>query len=95
MGRKMYGYFKTQTSKIALEKTWTWLRNGDFNKGGESLLIAAQNNAIRTNYIKAKIDNTQQNNKCKLRGERDETVNHIIIDCSKLVQKSTRLGTTC
>ena len=25
----------------------------------ESLLIAAQNNAMRTNYIKAKIDNTQ------------------------------------
>ena len=44
----------------------------------ESLLITAQNNAIRTNYIKAKISHTQQNIKCKLHGEKDETVNQII-----------------
>ena len=30
------------------------------------LLIAAQNDAIRTNYVKAKIDNTQQNSKYRL-----------------------------
>ena len=30
-------------------------------KETESLLTAAQNNAIRTNYIKAKIDNMLQN----------------------------------
>ena len=32
----------------------------------ESLLMAAQNNAIRTNYVKTKVDNTQQNNKYSL-----------------------------
>ena len=32
----------------------------------ESLQIATQNNAIRTNYIKAKIDQAQQNSKCML-----------------------------
>ena len=32
----------------------------------ESLLIAAQNSAIRTNHIKARIDKTQQNSKCRL-----------------------------
>ena len=43
----------------------------------ESLLIAAQINVIRTNYIKVKIDNKQQNSLRRLRGERDKTVNHI------------------
>ena len=42
----------------------------------EFLLIAAQNNAIRTNHIKARIDKTQQNSKCRLCGDRDETINH-------------------
>ena len=32
----------------------------------KSLLIVAQNNAIRTNYVKAKIDDPQQNYKYKL-----------------------------
>ena len=44
-------------------------------------------NDIRTNYIKAKIDKTQQNSKCRMCGERDETVNHIISECSKLAQR--------
>ena len=51
----------------------------------ESLLISAQNNAIRTNHIKAKIDKTQQNSKCKLCG--DETISHIISEHSRLAQK--------
>ena len=35
-------------------------------KETESLLITTQNNAIRNNYIQMKIDNAQQNRKCRL-----------------------------
>ena len=40
-----------------------------------------------------KIDKTQQNSKCRLCGEKDETINHLISECSKLAQKEykTRL----
>ena len=34
-----------------------------------------------------RIDKTQQNSKCRLCGDRDETINHIISECSKLAQK--------
>ena len=64
-----------------------WLRKGNFKRKTESLLIAAQNNAIRTNHIKARIDKTQQNSKCRLYGDWDETINHIKSECSKLAQK--------
>ena len=37
--------------------------------------------------IKARIDKTQQNSKCSLCGDRDETINHIISEFCKLVQK--------
>ena len=53
------------------------------------ILIAAQNNVITTNYVKAKIDMTQQNRKCRLCDDRDETVNHIISKCSKLTKKKS------
>ena len=49
--------------------------------------MAAQDSAIRTNHIKARIVKTQQNSKCRLCGDRDETINHIISECSKLAQK--------
>ena len=56
------------------EETW---------RDTESLLIEAQNNALKTNYIKANIDYSQ-NSKCWRSGDR---VNHIISECSKLAQK--------
>ena len=40
-----------------------------------SFPTAAQNNAIRTNYIKAKIDDVQQSSKGKLCGDRGKTIN--------------------
>ena len=85
--KQLYERFKRLINDISHEKTWTWLRKGNFKRETESLLIAAQNNAIRTNHIKARIEKTQQNSKCRLCGDSDETINHIISECSKLAQK--------
>ena len=82
-GKQLYGRFK-RLKNISQDKTWTWLKKRNFKRETESLLIAAQNNAVRTNHIKARIDKVQQNSKC---GNRDETINHIINECSKLAQK--------
>ena len=79
--KQLYGCFKQLINNISHEKTWTWLKKGNFKKETESLLI------VRSNYIKAKIDKTQQNSKCRLCGDRDETINHIINECSKFAQK--------
>ena len=79
--KQLYGCFKRLINNISHKKTWTWLRKGNLKTETESLLIAAQNNAIRTNHIKARIDN------------RDETINHIS-ECSKLAQKDIRQDTT-
>ena len=63
--KQPYGRFKRLRSNISHKKTWTWLRKGNLKRETESLLKAAQNNAIRINHIKARIDKTQQNSKCK------------------------------
>ena len=74
-------------NNISHDKICTWLRNGKFKRERESLLIVTQDNAMRTNHIKVRIDKTQQNSKCRLCGDRDETTNHIISECSKLALK--------
>ena len=76
--KQLSGRFKRQINSISHQKTWTWLRKRNLQRETESLLIAAQDNAIKTNHIKAKIDKTQQNSKCKRCGDRDETINHIL-----------------
>ena len=86
-GKQLHGRFKRLINNISNDKTWLWLKKGNFKRETESLLITAQNNAVRTNHIKARIAKTQQNSKCRLCGDRDETINHIISECSKLAQK--------
>ena len=81
--KQLYGRFKPLINNISHQKTLTWLRKGNLKRETESLFIAA----MRTNHIKMSIDKTQQSSKCRLCGDRDETINHIISGCSKLAQK--------
>ena len=64
--KPLHGRFKRLINNISHDKTWTLLRKGKFKRETGCLLMAAQNSAIRTNHIKATIDKTQQNNKCRL-----------------------------
>ena len=59
VGKQLYGRFKRLINNISHDKTWTWLRKGNFKKERESLLRAAQDNAYRTNHINARVDKTQ------------------------------------
>ena len=56
--KQLYVYLKRQANKISLKKPCTWRRRGNLKRETESILIAAQNNAIRTNFVKATIDKT-------------------------------------
>ena len=85
--KQLYGRFERLINNTSHDKTWTWLGKGIFKRETEYFLKAAQNSAMRTNHIKARIDKTQQISKCRLCGDRDETINHIISECSKLAQK--------
>ena len=63
------------------------LRDRSINKETESPIMEAQEEAIRTNVIKAKIDKTQAESKCRLCGKVDETVRHILCECPMLAQR--------
>ena len=60
-GKQLYEYFKWLNGEIAYEKIWIWLKKRTLKRETESIFIVARNDIIRTNYIKANIDNTQQN----------------------------------
>ena len=72
-----------------------WLKGTGIKRETESLILAAQEQAIRTNVIKAKIDNTQEESKCRMCGKVDETVNHIISECNMLAQREYKKRHDC
>ena len=49
--------------------------------------MTAREQVIRTNAVKAKIDKTQSESKCRLSGKVDETVRHIVYECTILAQR--------
>ena len=53
-------------------------------------MCAAQEQAIRTNYIKYHIDKTSESPLCRLGGKKGESVHHITSGCEKLAQKEDK-----
>ncbi|KAJ7344837.1 hypothetical protein JRQ81_000787 [Phrynocephalus forsythii] len=60
--KTLHGQFleKTNKGKVDEEKTWLWLTNGTLKKETEALIFAAQEQAIRTNAVKARIEKSAE-----------------------------------
>ena len=76
-----------QTKEVRSDQCWAWLQNGDLKRKIESLIVAAQNQSIRTNLVKAKIDKSQGDSLCRMCRKVDGSIDHIVRGCSKLAQK--------
>ena len=83
----LHGQYLRQTKEVRSDQYWTWLQNGDLKRETESLIVAAQNQSIRTNLVKAKIDKSQGDSLCRVCRKVDARIDHIVSGCSKLAQK--------
>ena len=52
-------YMREMDENIDKDKSWGWLKDGDLKACTEALICAAQDQALRTNYVKHHIDNTR------------------------------------
>ena len=76
-----------QTKEVRSDQCWVWLQNGDLKRETESVTVAAQNQSIRTNVVKAKINESQRVSLRIVYRKVDESIDHIVSVCSKLGQK--------
>ena len=83
----LHGQYLRQTKEVRSDQCWAWLQNGDLKRETESLIVAAQNQSIRTNLVKARIDKSQGDSLCRMCRKVDESIDHIVSGCSKLAQK--------
>ena len=80
----LHGQYLTQTKEVRSDQSWAWLQNGDLKRETESLIVAAQNQSIRTNLVKAKLDESQRDSLCRVCRKADASRGHIANGCSKL-----------
>ena len=84
----LHGQCLRQTKEVRSDRCWIWLQNGDLNRERKSLIVAAENQSIRTNLVKAKFEKTQGDSLCWVCRKVDESIDHIVSGCSKLAQKA-------
>ena len=89
--KTLHGKFYTNTQEGRDDCTWTWLCKGDLKKETEGMLMAAQDQALRTRYIRKIIDKEDICSKCRMCNEREETIAHILSECKMLAQKQYKL----
>ena len=57
--KAMHGQFlRNMQETMDVEQTWSWFRSSDLKVQMEGLICAAQEQALRTNYMKHHIDRT-------------------------------------
>jgi len=58
-------------------QSYHWLKFGDIKGEIESTIVAAQDQAISTNYFKYKILKEENESKCRLCKQHEETIDHL------------------
>ena len=96
----MYGQFQRYTEEQHVDKahTWSWLKSAKLKPETEAFLLAAQDQCLPTNYHATKIAKTGSNSKCRMCGQTDEHVMHVLSACTVLapteyLHRHNRVGT--
>jgi hypothetical protein len=85
--KRMHGQFLRQTEDLIDQKeSMRWIEEGYMKRGTENLLMAAQEQSLRTRKTRHAIDKANVDPKCRLCAVKDETVDHLVAGCVKLAQ---------
>ena len=84
--KPLHGRFLRCTEEVASSKSWNWLKSGELKKETEGLITAAQDQSLRTNVMKARIEKANVSPMCRMCNKAEETVFHIVSECSKMAQ---------
>jgi len=72
---------------VDIEQSYRWLKSGAIKGETESTVVAAQDQAISTNYFKNKILKEEIESKCRLYKQHEETIDHLTSGCPILAKK--------
>ena len=88
--KALHGQFLRVTEGIQDQRMWPWLKAGELKRETESLICAAQEQALRTNTVKNSIDHQSMSPLCRLSKQKVESVTHVVSLCSVLTGNQYR-----
>ena len=85
--KPLHGQFIKATEEVRSKRSWDWLKKVYLKKETESTIVAAQDQALCTRNLRNAVYGENVESICRVCGAADETVAHIVSECSKLAQK--------
>ena len=77
----------TEQPPVDMKETYGWLKTANLPAATEGLVVAAQDQALRTRYYERKILHHDVSPTCHMCSVGLETVDHIVAGCSALTPK--------
>ena len=85
--KSLHGKFPKSIADFADSVLWQWLRWGYIKKNIEAIITAAQDQALKTNWIKKNIDGADCSPLCRVCHSMDESAMHIASECDQLEKR--------
>ena len=84
--KNMHGQYRrlTEQPTVNMKETYEWLKAANFPAATEGLVVAAQDQPLRTRYYEHKIQHCDVSPTCRMCSVALETVDHIVVGCSAL-----------
>ena len=73
--------------EVGTERNWQWLKSGFVLKTMEGFICVAQEQALRTRWLRAKIEKEDIGEKCRICGKQMETIVHLVPGCEVLAKE--------
>ena len=85
-GKPMHGQYRrlTEQSPVDMEESFGWLKAANLPGASEGLVVAAQDQALRTRYYEHHILHRNVSPTCRVCSAGLETVDHIVAGCSAI-----------
>ena len=82
----MHGQYRrlTEQPPVDMKETYRWLKAANLPAATEGLVVAAQDQALRTRYYERKILHRDVSPTCRMCSVGLKTVDHIVAGCSAL-----------
>ena len=94
-GKPMHGQYRclSEQPPVDMKEAYGWLKAANLPAATEGLVVAAQDQAFRTQYYEHKIIHRDVSPTCRIRSVGLKTVDHIVAGCSTWHRWSTLIDT--
>ena len=84
--KKLHGKILGEMKEIGTERNWQWIKSGFVSKSVEGFMFAAQEQALRTRWLRANIEKEDISQNCRVCGKQMETIVHLVAGCEVLAK---------